>query len=372
MTLKINLDQVRFLRAIAQRLTDINLSELPDQAVHAVVGVQAQELPSAYLSIRARSSGVTEFDIRQLHLDRAVLAWTWCMRGTLHLITAQDACWLITLLGPRNNASCYRRLCQVGWTDDTARKGIQLLIDLIQERGEVTRADVIEMFHQHELPCEGQAPVHLLSKAVGEGLITTARGQGSKPTYTLFEKRHGALEHLQPEQGKAELARRYLSGYGPAGVKDFSNWSGLMLSEANLAWAQLSGELMDVEVDGRTIQILEANLKYLDLYSGHNPILRLLPRFDTYILGYADRTWIVDPGYENRLSPGGGIISATIALGGLVVGVWKLIPRKNMVTIKAEIFLNQSTDLFPLIEKEAQDVGRFLAKEVEIQVTRSA
>lgn len=43
-----------------------------------------------------------------------------------------------------------------------------------------------------------------------------------------------------------------------------------------------------------------------------------------------------------------------------------------MVTIKAEIFLNQSTDLFPLIEKEAQDVGRFLAKEVEIQVTRSA
>lgn len=205
MTLKINLDQVRFLRAIAQRLTDINLSELPDQAVHAVVGVQAQELPSAYLSIRARSSGVTEFDIRQLHLDRAVLAWTWCMRGTLHLITAQDACWLITLLGPRNNASGYRRLCQVGWTDDTARKGIQLLIDLIQERGEVTRADVIEMFHQHELPCEGQAPVHLLSKAVGEGLITTARGRAANPLIPCLRNGTGHWNICSPNRGKQSL-----------------------------------------------------------------------------------------------------------------------------------------------------------------------
>lgn len=370
MALKISLDQVRFLRAKAQRLMDINLNKKTNQAVHAVVGVQAQELPSAYLSIRARTRGLTESHIQQLHLDQAALAWTWCMRGTLHLITAQDARWLIPLLGPRNNASGYRRLRQLGWTDDTARKGIQLLLDLIHERGEVTRADTIELFHQHALPHEGQAPVHLLSKAVGEGLITTARVEGSKPTYTLFEKRHGELEHLKPEQGMAELARRYLSGYGPAGVKDFSNWSGIKLSEAYLAWAQLSGESMDVEVDGRTIQILEKDLEHLDLYSGHNPVLRLLPRFDTYILGYADRTLIVDPGYENRLSPGGGIISATIALDGLVLGVWKLIPGKKMATIKVEIFPDQSTDLFPLIEKEAQDVGRFLAKDVEIQVTR--
>lgn len=214
MALKISRDQVRFLRAIAQRLTDINLNEQPNQAVHAVVGVQAQELPSAYLSIRARSRGFTESHIQHLHLDQAALAWTWCMRGTLHLITAQDARWLIPLLGPSNNASGYRRLRQLGWTDDTARKGIQLLLDLIQERGEVTRADAIEMFHQHALPHKGQAPVHLLSKAVGEGLITTARVEGSKPTYTLFEKRHGELEHLKPAQGMAELARCYLSGYG--------------------------------------------------------------------------------------------------------------------------------------------------------------
>lgn len=370
MSLKINLDQVRFLRAKAQWLMDIDFNEQPNQIVHAVVGVQAQELPSAYLSIRARSSGVTESHIQRLHLDQAALAWTWCMRGTLHLITAEDARWLIPLLGPRNNASGYRRLRQLGWTDDTARKGIHLLLDLIHERGEVTRADAIEMFHQHGLPYEGQAPVHLLSKAVGEGLITTAGFQGTKPTYTLFEKRHGDLAHVQPEQGMAELARRYLSGYGPAGVKDFSNWSGLKMNEANLAWVQISSELTNVEVDGRTIQILAKDYELLDLYPGHDPVLRLLPRFDTYLLGYADRTWTVDPGFESHLFPGGGIISATIVLDGLVAGVWKLIPGKKRVTIKAEIFSDQSTGLFPLIEKEALDVGRFLAKEVDIQVSR--
>lgn len=369
MTIQINLDQVRYLRAKAQLLLDGNQKKTPDQVLHAVVGVQAQELPSGYLSIRSRSNGITEADIRQLH-DQAALTWTWCMRGTLHLITAEDARWLIPLLGPRNNANDTRRLHQVGWTEDTARKAIHLLLDLIQEREEITRAEMIEMFKQHGLPSEGQAPVHLLSKAVGDGHVTTAGFRGSKPTYTLFEKRHGKLQHMQPEKAMAELARRYLSGFGPASVRDFSIWSGLKMSEANQAWAQLSNELIEVEVDGKTVQILSKNLDYLDLYPGHDPILRLLPRFDTYLLGYADRAWLVDPGFDEKSLTAGGIISATIVRDGLIVGKWKYIPGKKKGLINAEIFPNQSTDLFPLIEKEALDVRRFLDKEVEIKVSR--
>lgn len=369
MTIKINLDQVRFLRAKAQQLMDVNQTRPPDQILHVVVGAQAQDLPAGYLSIRSRSSGITEANIRQLH-DQAALTWTWCMRGTLHLVTAEDARWLIPLLGPRNNANDIRRMRQLEWTDDTARKAINLLLELIHDRDEITRAEMIEVFKQHGLPSEGQAPVHLICQAVGEGLITTAGFRGSKPTYTLFEKRHGKLQPLQPNQAMAELARRYLSGFGPASARDFSYWSGLKMGEVNQAWAQLSNELRDVEVEGKTVQVLSKNLEQLDLYDGHEPILRLLPRFDTYLLGYADRAWMVDSGFDVNSLIDGGIISATIARDGLIIGKWKYIPGKKKGLILAEIFPNQSTDLFPMIEKEAQDVGRFLDKEVEIQVTR--
>lgn len=183
-----------------------------------------------------------------------------------------------------------------------ARKGVDLLLDLIRERGEVTRAEMIDVLAAHGLPHEGQAPVHLLSRAVGEGWVTSAGFRGSKPSYTLFEKRHGQLVPLQTEQALAEIARRYLAGYGPAGVKDFATWSGLKMSEAHLAWEQVSGEM--------------------------------------------------------------------IVLDGLVVGIWKLVPGKKKITIRAEIFPNQSSDMLSLIEEEALDAGRFLAREVDLTITR--
>jgi len=55
---------------------------------------------------------------------------------------------------------------------------------------------------------------------------------------------------------------------------------------------------------------------------------------------------------------------------GLVVGVWKLIPGKQKVIIEAEIFRNQPLDLHPLIEGEAADIGQFLAKGVDIRLSR--
>ncbi|MHB0924417.1 MAG: hypothetical protein ACYC3H_10690 [Bellilinea sp.] len=39
--------------------------EQPEQVVHAVIGLQAQVLPSAYLSIRARSQLITASQLQQ-------------------------------------------------------------------------------------------------------------------------------------------------------------------------------------------------------------------------------------------------------------------------------------------------------------------
>jgi len=90
--------ETRMLRLKSQGL--LWGSDSPAAVLGRVVGVQAQEMPAGELSIRARSSGLTAADVRQARLAARTMVWTWCMRGTLHLVRSADAPWLMPLLGP--------------------------------------------------------------------------------------------------------------------------------------------------------------------------------------------------------------------------------------------------------------------------------
>lgn len=59
-------------------------------AAALTVAVQAQDAPAARLGLRARVAGVTEADVvAEVEQQRSV-ARTWLMRGTIHLVRADD------------------------------------------------------------------------------------------------------------------------------------------------------------------------------------------------------------------------------------------------------------------------------------------
>jgi cellobiose-specific phosphotransferase system component IIA len=92
--------QIRLLRIHAQGLSGTGLETKPSQVAKKICGMQAQDLPAARLSIRARSKEITAAHVVQARQIQRSLAWTWCMRGTLHLVAAEDAKWLVPFLGP--------------------------------------------------------------------------------------------------------------------------------------------------------------------------------------------------------------------------------------------------------------------------------
>jgi hypothetical protein len=83
-------DRVRAWRPSQQRLDRrVPKSRLLDVARN-ISGIHAQVQSSAELQVWARVSGISPGDIRDALWKERSLVKTWCMRGTLHLLAAED------------------------------------------------------------------------------------------------------------------------------------------------------------------------------------------------------------------------------------------------------------------------------------------
>ncbi|MFN2195810.1 MAG: winged helix DNA-binding domain-containing protein [Anaerolineales bacterium] len=353
--------ETRMLRLKSQRL--LLESGSPAAVLNRVVGVQAQEMPAGELSIWARSSGLTADDVRQARLETRTVVWTWCMRGTLHLVRAADAPWLLPLLGPVFIQANQRRFRQLGWDDASAAAGLAWLQAALEEsESGLVRSEIIRGLEQEGLPYEGQAPYHLIARAALEGLICAGPEQGGETAYVLFERWIGSLQPLPRQEAILRLARRYLAAFGPAGPQDLARWSGLRQSEANAAWESLADEIVAVDAAGVPGWLLKSSLPWLDEGLPQDPQVKLLPRFDTYLLGYRDRSLAVDTEFAREVNRGGGIIHAVLLVDGQVRGTWKLKRYSKYQKVLLAPFEPLPEGLLPAIRAEVEELGRFLGE----------
>ena len=65
-----------------------------------LLAVQAQDLRSARLALRARTRGLALADIDRALTDERTLLVSWLNRGTLHLVRPDDYWWLHALTTP--------------------------------------------------------------------------------------------------------------------------------------------------------------------------------------------------------------------------------------------------------------------------------
>lgn len=360
--------QTRLLRMRSQRLAGDRGEEpeTPDQVLVKVCGVQAQELPAGLLSIRARSKGLTTAEVERARQEERSILWTWAMRGTLHLISAEDTGWLLQLLAPRLIAGGKGRMSQLGWDEANTKAALNLLAKRLREGG-LIRAEIAQLFKENGLPWEGQAPFHLIYRAALEGLVCHGPDRDGEPTFVLRESWLPQEQALSREEALALIARRFLAGYAPAAPEDLAQWSGLSLSEAREAWKLNAEALVPVETPGGPAWLLKEQLAWLkDLPEmAGKPTVRLLPRYDTYLLGYQNRELAVEPRFAKRVHPGGGILHPVVLVDGQARGVWKSRRRRlrgrEVLELQVEPFEPFEPELIPLLEAEAADIGRFSA-----------
>jgi len=353
---------LRRARIRAQRLSGSGRRDAGEVA-RAVVGVQAQERGAAALAVRARSGAAHAGEVADACGPSGPLVLTWSLRGTRHLHHRDDVRWLVSIFGPMYAAGAPARTRQLGIAGAAGDRAVRAVRDALRRRGPLTRPQVKEVLARRALDVSGQAPIHVLRRAALEGVLCVVPDLDDEETYVLLDDRLPASELLDREDALAELARRYVRGYGPARPADLAAWAGIGRREADSAWAAIVGELAEVTTPAGAMWILKGSSRTLAAAVRSPAPVRLLPAFDTLLLGYADRSLFVPARYARRVNAGGGMIRPTILTDDGVVGTWSLRrDRGRSPRVEADPFGRFLPGVRDAIDREVRSVARFFGR----------
>lgn len=348
--------QVQALRMRAQGLHPQYPPALLVDPVRAVVGIQAQQSAAMLLALRARVASLTAADLDKAIAGERTLVRSWLMRGTLHLVASEDVYWMNALLAPSFIPKGKGRRTQLGLDDATAAKGLKAIRAILAQESPLNRTQIVERLAAHGvvLDRKTQAPIHLIGLAALEGILLLGPDQpNGETTYVPAETWLRNTPSLSQDEALEQLARRYLNGYAPATAKDFAAWSGLTLTGAKKAWHGLQNELVEVQVESKTLWLPEAPV----IPEERELSVRLLPAFDAYLLGYADRGLVVLPAHQPEVYHGGQTVPVVL-VDGLAAGTWRYKRQGKRLSITVHPFDDFPPAVRDQIAAEADDIAR--------------
>jgi hypothetical protein len=283
-------DAVRRHRLRAQRLADAPPAPAAD-VVRRLVGLQAQDRAAARLALIARGAD-------DVPAGTSGIVRTWAMRGTLHVIAAEDLSLMLAIFGPLQLNRGRRRLTQLGLPPELAERSTAVAAEVLAEEGPLTRHELAARLRDRGVPveAEGQAPIHVVARAAAAGVLVEVGVRGREELYGAVDP--GPL----PDRDEAlqQLARRYAAAHAPATAADFAAWSGLPAADVRGAWVEPEAPAGEPEEGG----------------------VRLLPAFDEWLLGWASRDLVL-PARHAAEAIRGGIIRPVAIADGRVFATWR-------------------------------------------------
>ncbi|MFK0219236.1 winged helix DNA-binding domain-containing protein [Streptomyces vinaceus] len=354
-------------RATLARQLLLDRADLPVlDAVAHLAGLQAQEPQEPFVGLWSRLRAFEPTALSDLLVQRHVVR-THLMRRTVHLVTSED----VLAWRARHGAMLRQRVLGVyrGELD-----GVDL--DELAAAGRAVMADD-EPRSMTELAraLAGRWPAPG-PRALGEMLIAALLPVAQAPPRGLWRTKAGVRNVLlsswlgreidppSPDGsdpvGQA-LVRRYLAAYGPAASADLRAWCGLAGLPA--AVAAVREELVSFRD--------ERGRELLDLPDAPRPDpdtpapVRFLPAFDNAILGYDDRSRIIDDAHRG-LSVAG---ERVVLVDGRVAATWTVEDDTVLVTPLRTLSCADRT----AVAEQGRELASFLSdhESDRVRVTRT-
>lgn len=193
-------------------------------AIESLVGLQSQQPVPPYYGLWTRLADFRPEELSRLISERAVTRIV-VMRGTVHLVTADDALALRPWVQP-----CLDRGMRSAWGKDLAGIELSALAGAARELLGARHLTTTELGGLLGERWPDHSPSTLVNAArVLLPLVQVPPrglwGRSARTTYATAESWLG--RPLVPEPPAEELVVRYLAAFGPATVQDIQAWSGL-------------------------------------------------------------------------------------------------------------------------------------------------
>ncbi|MGY1837171.1 winged helix DNA-binding domain-containing protein [Blastococcus sp. SYSU DS0510] len=346
------LHDVALLRLVAQRLAGPPAAD-PTAAVHRLLALQGQDFPGAVTSVALRTRARDRAAV--LHaLDTGAVVRSWPMRGTLHLLPAGDLPWMLELLGPRALAGLAGRRAALGLTEADAERARTLAVAALSGDRRLPRRALLVAIEEGGVPTTGQRGYHLLWYLAQTGTLCLGPTEEGEQLFVLLDEWIPSPRRLTREEALAELALRYFLGHGPATVHDLVRWAGTTVRDVRAGLDAVRDRLERIEVEG-VEHFLDPETS--ERCAAHRKAARaplLLPGFDEFVLGYADRGAVLDPAHAERIVPGrNGVFRPTVVVDGRITGTWRAAGRGAARTVEAEPFTGWDADVAAAIPRLA-------------------
>lgn len=317
-------DQIRWFRLRRSGL--VTPFKTPELAAHALVGVQAQILPAAAIALFNRSARSSFRSVLDRLWKRRSLIKIWGQRSTLHLYKSDDWPLLMGALAGRTWQE--RQLERHGGDVEAWKTTVAAVANMLEERGTIGRSDL----RASELDLDDDALSSwggVFADLVRTGRACHAPPKGNEGRFAWRESWLPDLEWRLPERGpaNAELLRRYLRSFGPAPLSDFSYWRGVSGAVARDARERLAEELIDIASNDEASPMLLHRDDLPDLLSdppqARDWPVHMLGRFDPFLLGHRDKSWLVSDDDYERVWKKAGHIEGVILHAGRIAGTWR-------------------------------------------------
>ncbi|WP_264029925.1 winged helix DNA-binding domain-containing protein [Cellulosimicrobium sp. SH8] len=304
--------------------------------VRHLVGLQSQVPSSPYPALWSRLAAFAPDDLGSLLTDREIVR-VGALRGTVHLVAADDALGLTALVRPTLAAYLRAKNQHGAALADVDLDALEEVArDLLDEP-----LTSVELGRRLAERWPDVDPKHLAYGArcllplvqVPPRGLWGANGPGTTTTWTTAQAWlgrsdpvHDAVAHdTDPAAvlaARVGLVRRYLAAFGPASVADAQRWAGLTRLKA--AFDVLRPELVTFTGpdDKELLDLPDAPRP-----PGDVPVpVVLAGDFDNLVLSHDDRTRVLGDVPVKSVVSVNGQVAATVLVDGRVAGAWTARP----------------------------------------------
>jgi DNA glycosylase AlkZ-like len=278
------------------------------------------------------------------------------MRMTVHMIPTEDAGWWLPLFEPLIERWSRRRLEQLGMPPPKQEKALRVAARALADEGPLTRPEVAKRVVEAGVELNEHTRLHIIGLAVVSGIACLGPDRGKTTCLVRREDWLGEAPPFDRDAALAELARVYVGAFAPATDRDFAYWSGLPLRDVRSGLEAIAKEIEELDVGGQAMLAPRGSKPRLPAKGQ----VRMLGNFDTYLLGWKDRSFSVDEVHEAHVKEGGGgWIRPVVVEDGRVIGGWRSRRQGDALEISLTLPKGDRERLAATIEREIADIERF-------------